>query len=265
MVYNILYPFRICMKLSFAICTHNEGHYVSDLLERLTKYILTPATVASGHQFEIVILDDYSDVDTEQRILAYHRSYYEFIHLHQHPLNGDFATHKNVLNSKCVGDWILNLDADEWIPNHVIDLIPLIIEANPLVDAYWFPRINTVDGLTLEHVQQWRWLITPMEGFRTTECLDKTDEFYKLLSGHGLIVSEDNGVVVYDKPIVCWPDPQMRLYKNDANIRWVGAVHEHLAGYTNFTMMPYEPQYAIRHFKDIQRQINQNKFYDSIK
>jgi glycosyltransferase involved in cell wall biosynthesis len=259
------------MKLSIAVCTHNEGHYVAKLLTDLCDFVekLTfRSNNESPHSYEIVVVDDSSDDDATVNALgkfAYRASSFGYGIWRFHRLNGDFATHKNYMNSLCTGDWILNLDADESIPFDLLSNLPLIIESNPLVEAYWFPRINTVDGLTLSHVQKWGWLLTTMEGFRTVKELDKNGEEYKLLQQYGFIENEEGSFVTYHQPIINWPDPQMRLYKNSPNIKWEGRVHERLTGFDNFTLMPYDPDFAIRHFKEIKRQEEQNTYYETIK
>jgi glycosyltransferase involved in cell wall biosynthesis len=242
------------MKLSIAICTHNEGHYIDNLLNKINSII--------HNNIEVLLVDDYSTDITTLNILEK----YDWITVYKHELNGDFASHKNFMNSKCNGDFILNLDADELLSTDLITQIPLIVESNPNVDAYWFPRVNTVDGLTLKHVQQWGWVITSIPEFTKTESTNcVTAEFYEFLIAYNLIYKEEDGFVYYYEPIIQWPDPQMRLYKNSPNIRWTGKVHERLEGFENFTNFPMSTEYAIIHRKEIQRQEQQNLHYSTIK
>jgi len=257
------------MKISFAICTHNEGHYIDTLLTKVTEFIKLDGP--SGIEYEIVVVDDNS---TDQLTLDTFDKFKDHITLFQHSLNGDFASHKNFMNSCCSGDWILNLDADEFVSDDFMGYMSLIIESNPDIQAYWVPRVNTVHGLTLKHLQKWGWVITKMEEYRKIEMLDLNGERYKLLKDFGHIIAdpenlemgcEMNGVVTYYEPIVAWPDFQMRLYKNSDNIKWVNKVHEKLVGFTKYGMLPHEPVLAIQHFKDIERQESQNDFYETIK
>jgi hypothetical protein len=96
----------------------------------------------------------------------------------------------------------------------------------------------------------------------------KSSAEYQLLDAYKFIVHEEEDlahvVVSYDEPIINWPDIQMRLYKNVPNIRWQGKVHEMLTGFTNFSSFPIHPDYAIRHKKEIARQIEQNDYYATI-
>jgi len=99
----------------------------------------------------------------------------------------DFAIWKNKLNGYCSGDYIFQLDADELITKELILNLPEVIESNPEVDLFVFPRINTVKGITDEHIKMWGWRM------------------------------DDNGRINF-------PDWQGRLYKKGLN--WYGKVHE---------------------------------------
>lgn len=251
------------MRISFAICTSNEGVYVSDLVHRLWYWLSSPSTELDPHEYEVVILDDCSTDEQTVRTLELAESELGW-KVHRRNFEGNFADHKNYLNSLCTGDYIFNLDADEWLPETLLDLLPLIVEANPKVEAYWLPRVNTVDGLTLKDVQKWGWVITSLPGFRQTQSMDETSDEYRLLEAYGLIISNESGVVTYDQPIIQFPDLQMRFYKNVPDIRWEGKVHERLVGFTHFSILPQSPEYAIRHYKDATRQRNQNAHYESL-
>lgn len=245
------------MKLSIAVCTHNEGYYVQDLLN-----LLVPIVIREPAHYELIVVDDYS---TESVTIDALNQYDNVIYCYEHELNNDFATHKNFMNSLCNGDFILNLDADEMLSGDLISQIPLIIDSNPNVDAYWFPRINTVDGLTLSHVRKWGWVITSQPELTRVESIRSvTADFYDLLSEYNLIYREEDGFVYYYEPVIQWPDPQMRLYRNDPKIKWVGKVHERLEGFDNFTNLPMTLDYAIIHKKEIERQIEQNSVYESL-
>lgn len=251
------------MKISFAICTHNEGHYVTDLLHRLVSWINRMSS-SDPNEYEIVIVDDFSTEEETVSTLDRYMRDVSFVKVYKHALNGNFSEHKNYLNSRCTGDWILNLDADEWLPESMLDVLALIVESNPQVEAFWLPRVNTVDGLTFAHVQKWKWVIGSIEGYRKVEIMDKESQEYKLLKMFDLIISEDGDIVNYYQPVICWPDLQMRFYKNDPKIQWSGKVHERLMGFTHFSILPQDPQYAIQHHKEIVRQEIQNAYYDTL-
>ncbi|MBW3545350.1 MAG: glycosyltransferase [Bacteroidetes bacterium] len=252
------------MKISFAICTHNESAYIRDLLKNLTDWINSPATQNDIHEYEIVIVDDFSTDEETIEVLNSFEVHTPYLQVHKRKLANNFAAHKNYLNSKCTGDWIFNLDADEKVFGNLLDVLPLIVENNPLVEAFWVPRVNTVDGLTFKHVQQWRWVITTLDGYRKTKLIDPDSEEYRLLQMHNLILNEDGGFVTFNQPIIAWPDMQMRFYRNEPHIQWEGNVHERLAGFTHFSILPQDPTYAIQHHKEIDRQEQQNNFYDTL-
>ena len=210
------------MKVSYAIPVCNE----IEEIKNLTKYLLK----WKSPEDEIVILVD--ELNHSQEVKDYVETFAEEcidnnVIRAYHPLDKNFAKHKNYLNSLCSGDWILQLDADEYPDDYLMQAIPYMIDNNPDIEAYWLARINTVTGLTAEHIAQWGWQVD-REGW------------------------------------VNFPDPQMRLYKNSPNIKWQGKVHEKLIGYSKFGQMPTNPEYCLHHPKSIERQEKQNKFYDTI-
>ena len=175
---------------------------------------------------EIVILDDYSDNEDTKKILDATVSIYE-IKFEQRHLFEDFAGQKNYLRKMCTGDYIFNIDADE-IPNkYLIKNIKIILEANPTIDLYWVPRVNTVEGLTENHIGMWNWRVNK-------------------------------------KGQVNWPDWQGRIWKNRTNIRWTNEVHEVLEGYNEYSHFPEEEKFCLYHHKTIEKQEKQNNFYSTI-
>lgn len=251
------------VTLTYAILTHNEGHYITDLLKRLTSFIIR------FPQNNIVIVDDNSTDPKTQMLLRGVQEKFSFVKVFQKKHTGDFSEQKNFLNSHCTGDWIFNLDADEFVEDSFLEIIPQLIESNPTVEAYYIPRINTVDDLTSAYAKKWGWSVTKLEGFTRVRTMHPDSEEYLFLRELGFITGESgqngpNNEVRYDEPIIMWPDYQMRLYKNSSDIKWVNKVHEKLFGFKSYAMLPPNPDYAIRHFKYIERQIEQNKLYDEI-
>jgi len=101
------------------------------------------------------------------------------------------------------------------------------LESNKDVDLFFVPRINTVDGLTQQHIQKWRW---------------KVDE---------------NGWINF-------PDYQTRLYRRTSEIEWKGNVHERIIGYRTISPLPAEEDFCLYHHKKIDRQERQNAYYETI-
>mgnify|MGYP003110461840 FL=1 len=89
------------MKISYAILTHNEGEYIEKLLTFLVDNIRP--------EDEIVVVDDYSK---DKKTVDTLTKFKDNIQLYYREFDGD-ATQKNYLNTKCTGDYILQIDADE--------------------------------------------------------------------------------------------------------------------------------------------------------
>jgi glycosyltransferase involved in cell wall biosynthesis len=206
------------MKLSYAITTHNEDDSLQKLLDFLVKH--------KDEEDEIVILDDFSNNKKTIELLDAYTSIHG-IKFEQRRLMKDFASQKNHLKNMCSGDYIFNLDADELPHKFLIKNIKPVLEANPTIDLFWVPRVNTVEGLTEEHVQKWRWNVN-------------------------------------EKGWVNFPDYQGRIWKNRSNIRWKNRVHEVLEGYKEHTFLPQEEQFSFYHPKTINKQEQQNNLYSQI-
>ena len=140
---------------------------------------------------------------------------------------GHFADWKNKLTSKCNGDYIFQIDADE-VPNEaLITNLPGILESNPDNEVYLVPRVNTVDGLTDEHIAKWGWNVN-------------------------------------ESGWVNWPDYQWRIWKNKPEIKWINKVHERLEGFKTYATLPAYHDLALQHPKTIDRQEKQNAYYDTL-
>lgn len=213
------------MKISFGICVHNEDESLEKLLNQLTAHI-----DKNFSDSEIVLVDDNSSNLKTLEILEKFKQF-EYVKVYSHSLNKNFAIHKNYLNSTCVGNWVFNIDADELLSDSLLEYSEDLIEANPQCDLFWFPRINVVNGITLEHIKQWGWTIN-----------------YK--SAYG--------------PAINFPDLQGRLYKRLDKISWVGKVHERIDGAEIQMTLPFEEEWSIIHIKDLPRQIFQNNLYSQL-
>jgi hypothetical protein len=139
----------------------------------------------------------------------------------------DYSAQKNYLTGMCKGSYIINIDADELPNKWLIKNIKSILQANPTVDLYWVPRVNTVDGITQEHINKWGWNVN-------------------------------------EKGWINFPDYQGRIWRNRPNILWKNPVHEILTGYKEHTYLPAEEEFCFYHPKEIKRQEEQNKFYEGI-
>ena len=175
---------------------------------------------------EIVVLYDSKNGDEKIEEYLRAKSVNPSYSWHSGEFDGHFADWKNKLTDLCNGDYIFQIDADE-IPNEeLIQNIPAILEMNE-VDVILVPRVNLVDGLTDEYIKKWNWIVD-------------------------------------DKGRVNWPDPQWRLYKKSESIRWVNKVHEKLEGYDTISNLPWVEELSLFHHKDIDKQIKQNDYYDTL-
>ena len=141
-------------------------------------------------------------------------------------LNKDFATFKNNLKSHCSKDYIFQVDADEIPHEYLVEYLPSLLDTNP-VDIVFVPRVNTVNGLTKSHIDKWKWKVN-------------------------------------EKGWVNFPDYQTRIYKNTEDVTWMNKVHERITGYNTFSNFPAEEKWSLYHPKQIDRQEQQNEFYETI-
>jgi hypothetical protein len=207
------------MKISYAITVCNELEEVSRLLNFLHQY--------KRPKDEICVLLDKPKAPQQLIDELYYWSSKDIITLKESTFQGHFADWKNELNKICSGDYIFQIDADEFPHSHFIELLPSILEHNSAVELYAVPRVNTVEGLTQEHIQKWGWQV------------------------------DNNGWVN-------WPDFQTRIYKNSPDIKWKNKVHERLEGHKEFAYLPMEEEWSLHHPKTIDRQEKQNDLYNKM-
>lgn len=207
------------MKITYAITVCNE--FIE--IQRLVGFLLQH----KRQQDNIVILYDEANGDPEvESFLRTHSVNNEFA-WYKGKFDRHFANWKNKLTSLCSGDYIFNIDADEIPHEKLMELLPEILEENIECDVIMVPRVNTVKGLTQEHIQKWGW---------------RVDE----------------------KGWVNWPDEQWRIYKNKPEIKWVNKVHERLEGFKVWTHLPIIEEFALYHPKTISKQEKQNNLYNTI-
>jgi glycosyltransferase involved in cell wall biosynthesis len=199
-------------SISYAITACNEHVELDRLLSQLTEHIRP--------EDEIVVQMDITATDEVKAVINKHKLINYF-----HPLNKDFATFKNNLKGLCTKDYIFQIDADEYLSEELLAYLPAILEDNNQVEMFSIPRINTVEGLTQEHIKQWGWRV------------------------------DERGWVNY-------PDYQNRILRNKPEIYWVNKVHEKIIGAMITTEIP--PGLDLIHPKTIDRQEKQNNYYNTI-
>ena len=220
------------MKISYGITVYNEHKELDNLLFHLSKHI--------REEDEVVVTQDVSKVGEKsiiqdefyalEKVLEKYEygTYYKpkQLKVNTFHFKKDFSALKNYTKSNCSGDYIFHIDADE-IPNEVLlKQLPQILEIND-TDLVWVPRINIVNGITDWHLHHWHW--------RQTE-----------------------------KGWINFPDYQARIFKNEEHIKWVREVHEVIDGAKTYSHLPPHEELTLKHEKDIVRQEQQNRLYDTI-
>jgi len=206
------------MKISYAVTVCNEFDEIQKLIPFLLENI--------REEDEIVVQQDNTEIHDGVHTYLTSEKLKDNIKFIQTPLNKDFANFKNNLTEACTGDYIFQIDADEIPHKSLLHNLPILLESNS-VEMLRVPRVNTVDGLTENHITKWGWRVN------------------------------ENGWVN-------WPDPQWRIYKRTPEIKWKNKVHEIIYGYKTHADLPYQEEWCLYHPKDIGRQEKQNAFYDTI-
>jgi hypothetical protein len=207
------------MNITYAITVCNEFKEIQRLVVHLLKY--------KRIQDNIVILFDSKNGDLEiEAFLRSHSINKEFA-WHKGEFEGHFADWKNKLTSFCTGDYIFQIDADEIPHEKLVEVLPYVLEENFDCDIFLVPRVNTVEGITQEHIAKWRWNVN-------------------------------------DQGWINWPDNQWRIWKNKPEIVWINKVHEKLDGHKSWTILPEMEEFALYHPKTIEKQEKQNNYYDTL-
>lgn len=206
------------MKISYAIPVCNEHVEIQRLVSFLLKH-------KQSNDEIVIMFDSKNGNKAVEEYLRSHSVNSEF-QWYPNEFDGHFGNMKNKLNSLCSGDYIFQIDADELPDIGLMENIHGILELND-VDVILVPRVNTVAGLTDEHIQKWGWNVNS-DGW------------------------------------VNWPDMQWRLYKNSDNIKWINKVHEQLDGFKTISHLPLQEELALHHPKTIERQEKQNEYYDTL-
>ena len=209
------------INITYAITVCNELDEITKLIDFLNNRIV----------MEDEILIQYDSDAATKPIIDYLKIISQLhntnIKVISFPLNNDFASYKNNLKNHANGMFIFQIDADEIPSEYLMENIHEFLEYNKDVDLFFIPRINTVDGLTKEHIKKWKWNVNEL-GW------------------------------------VNFPDYQTRLYRRTSEIEWQGKVHERVVGYNTLSVLPAEQNYCLYHHKKIERQEKQNDYYATI-
>ncbi len=208
------------INVTYAITVCNEINEITTLVDFLQPRIKSEDEILVQYDSDSATsqIKDYLNI-----ISQIHRN----IRVISFPLNKDFASFKNNLKNNANGIFIFQIDADEMPSEYLVENIHTFLEYNKDVDLFFVPRINTVNGLTTEHIKKWGWKVN-------------------------------------EKGWVNFPDYQTRIYRRTSEIEWSGKVHERIAGYNTLSILPQEEIYCLYHHKQIERQEKQNALYDTI-
>ena len=205
------------MRISYAVPVCTEHKEIKNLLTFLTSYI--------DKEDEIVVQCDQGNTINEvYKVLGEFKNKIKII---EYPLKGDFASFKNNLKNNCTKERIFQIDADEIPHESLITNLKDLLKLNPTTELFLVPRVNTVKGLTQEHINKWRWNVN-------------------------------------EKNWVNWPDYQTRILQNSPKIKWVSKVHEVITGFSTKGVLPTEEEWCLYHHKHINKQEYQNAFYETI-
>jgi len=203
------------MFLSYLVTCHNETSSLDKLLSKLVQ------NRKDNH--EIVLLDDYSDNPETLDII---QKYKEQTSFHQHRLDRNYGTHKNYGIEQCKGNWIFQLDGDEYPTDLLLENIDAVLESNNNNEVLWLPRLNYFAGVTELDVKTWGWN--------------------------------------YHDGMINFPDYQSRIYRNLSHIRYQRRLHEKVEGFKSYTFVPPQKDYAIVHEKTIEKQRQTNLNYNKL-
>jgi glycosyltransferase involved in cell wall biosynthesis len=242
------------MKVSFLVTVHNETDDLNILLSQLVKY-----KTESNNDSEIVVLDDFSDNPKTIEIL---NNFKNDIVWEKHYLNKKFGPHKQYGNTKCSGDYIFQVDADERFNEDLLENMVPLLESNSGIDLMMIPRVNRIKGLKDEHIMKWGWRANKFPTLTETRN-DLSSGELDFLKRNNLIISEDGSNVTFYSVVINWPDYQFRLYRNSSDIKWERDLHELIVGADKVTYLPHEDYtWALFHDKTIEKQEQQNMFYN---
>lgn len=214
---DLFSKFPFLPSISYGVTVCNEEIEIERLLDFLVKN-------KSGND-EIIVLQDVSNEN--KNVTNILKRYTNIIHV-QSKLNGDFATFKNKLIQVATKSYLFQIDADELPEESLVKNLKNFLLRYWRRDVFLIPRINTVSGITDEHIKKWNWTIN-------------------------------------DKGYINYPDYQERILKLNKKIFWVNKVHEKLTGFKKLKRFPAKnSKYCILHEKSIGKQEKQNSFYETL-
>ncbi len=117
--------------LSVIVLTHNEEANIEKVLQKL------------NFADEILVVDDLSD---DKTVALAEKSGAKVI---SRPLNGNFAAQRQFGIDHAVSEWVLFLDADEYVTDLLVEEIKKAIAGDAF--AYQIKRVNHLMGIEVRH------------------------------------------------------------------------------------------------------------------
>ncbi|SHL52319.1 glycosyltransferase [Chryseobacterium polytrichastri] len=215
----------ILSRISSAFITVSYGITVNNEVEEITLLLKTLLPLIDKRD-EIIVLQDITEKN--QKVSDILDKYGDQIIRLEARLDGDFATFKNNLIKAARKKYLFQIDADEIPKESLIKGIKSYLSEKRKEEVLMVPRINIVNGVTDEHIERWKWKLNE-EGY------------------------------------VNFPDYQYRIFKLNKGIVWENKVHERLRNYKTIASLPsLDYSMCLLHIKEIERQEQQNSFYDTI-
>ena len=179
------------VNISYAICVCNEDRELKSLINFLLK--------VKDEGDEVNILVDSKNVTSEVRTVL--EFYGDKIVVNEREFDGKFSDHRNYHATKCKGDYIFVIDADE-MPQEA-----LIINIKSFDgDIMYIPRINMCPGYTAEWLDSHKFVINEAGWINFP---DYQGRYYKNNGTikwendlHEKLVGSDNVAKVDAKPLV---------------------------------------------------------------
>lgn len=202
------------VKISYAICVCNEDRELNSLVNFLLK--------VKDEEDEINILVDSKNVTPEVREVL--KSHSDNIVVNEREFDGKFSDHRNYHATKCTGDYIFAIDADEMPQEALITNIKTFEG-----DIMYVPRINICPGYTADWITDYKFNLNEMGWVNWP---DYQGRYYK-----------NNGEI---------------KWSNDLHEKLEGPNPDKVA------MLEAKPLIALWHIKTVERQDRQRAYYESL-
>jgi glycosyltransferase involved in cell wall biosynthesis len=204
------------------LVNHNYGRYITQAIESVLNQTM--------NDYELIIIDDGSTDHSHEVIHKYSTSNDNIITIFQH--NKGLNVTNNIALRKARGQYIIRLDADDWLDVHALQLLSGVLENNSDIGMV-FPDYYYVDssGKLMETVRRHNFdevslLDQPAHGACTmirTRCLKEIggyDEEFRRQDGYELWIRfiQHYKVKNVNLPLFYYRQHSLSLTKNENQI-----------------------------------------------